>query len=136
MTTEYKPRQIGGRKLHFGIDREAKIGDLLPTDNIGHLSSVIIILKAGDFADVVIKYAAADNRDVKKEADRNVKSALSIISQRADKKIKPDSNPTIHAAPPDGCVSTPCCGKNPFDLPINDLLTIDESAVTCGRPKG
>jgi hypothetical protein len=37
----------------------------------------------------------------------------------------------VHLYPPDGYVTTPCCGRDPGELPRADRLTQDPSRVTC-----
>ncbi len=37
----------------------------------------------------------------------------------------------VHACPPVGSGLTPCCGKNPFELPGTDRITLDKALVTC-----
>lgn len=39
---------------------------------------------------------------------------------------------TVHATPPHGEATTPCCDATPFELPATDRLTLDAAAVTCG----
>jgi len=40
----------------------------------------------------------------------------------------------VHACPPDGSGLTPCCRRNPGELPRADQLTEDADAVTCASP--
>ncbi|HMM95319.1 hypothetical protein [Phycicoccus sp.] len=40
---------------------------------------------------------------------------------------------TVHACPPDGEFVTPCCGRSPFELPMTDRMTVDDT-VTCTGP--
>ncbi|WP_086732880.1 hypothetical protein [Streptomyces glaucescens] len=37
---------------------------------------------------------------------------------------------TVHACPPPGSGLTPCCGRTPFELPLNDRIG-SEAPVTC-----
>jgi hypothetical protein len=39
---------------------------------------------------------------------------------------------TVHACPPDGAITTPCCGRTPFELPRTDRVTTEAGQVTCG----
>lgn len=39
---------------------------------------------------------------------------------------------TVHATPPHGEATTPCCDATPFELPTTDRMTLDAAAVTCG----
>lgn len=37
----------------------------------------------------------------------------------------------VHACPPGDAALTPCCGRNPHDLPRGHRITLDPSLVTC-----
>ena len=37
----------------------------------------------------------------------------------------------VHACPPGDAATTPCCGRTPFELPLNDRITADQALVTC-----
>lgn len=38
---------------------------------------------------------------------------------------------TVHACPPVGLGTTPCCMRTPMELPPNDQITTDPAQVTC-----
>lgn len=38
---------------------------------------------------------------------------------------------TIHRCPPVGSDIMPCCGRSPFEVPMDDQLTTDDGQVTC-----
>lgn len=38
---------------------------------------------------------------------------------------------TLHATPPHGELSTPCCDVTASELPEGDRMTLDEAAITC-----
>lgn len=42
---------------------------------------------------------------------------------------------TVHATPPHGESTTPCCDAAPTELPADDRLTLNPDAVTCGCPQ-
>jgi hypothetical protein len=37
----------------------------------------------------------------------------------------------VHLCPPGGSARTPCCGRTPFELPLNDRMALDYDQVTC-----
>jgi len=37
----------------------------------------------------------------------------------------------VHLCPPDDFMTTPCCGRTVFEVPPDQRLTLDPSAVTC-----
>ena len=42
---------------------------------------------------------------------------------------------TTHAHPRPDETTTPCCGRNPVELPIGDRLTFRVELLTCGGAK-
>lgn len=41
----------------------------------------------------------------------------------------------VHACPPDGSSTMPCCGRTPFEVPPTDRMTVQPELVTCqGSP--
>ncbi|MGN6609977.1 MAG: hypothetical protein ACTHMS_23575 [Jatrophihabitans sp.] len=38
----------------------------------------------------------------------------------------------VHRAPLGGDVVTPCCHRTPFELPLDDRMTVTDADVTCG----
>jgi len=38
-----------------------------------------------------------------------------------------------HQCPPDGSGIMPCCGRTPFEVALDERMTLDASLVTCGR---
>jgi hypothetical protein len=44
---------------------------------------------------------------------------------------------TTHLAPKGDSAVCPCCERSPFDLPLDDRMTLDPAAVTCSvEPDG
>lgn len=41
---------------------------------------------------------------------------------------------TVHATPPHGEATTPCCDAAPTELPTDDQMTLNPDAVTCTKP--
>lgn len=39
---------------------------------------------------------------------------------------------TVHATPPHGEATTPCCDSAPTELPTDDQMALNPDAVTCG----
>lgn len=40
---------------------------------------------------------------------------------------------TVHACPPAGSATMPCCGRTPFEVALSERMSADPSAVTCSR---
>jgi len=53
-------------------------------------------------------------------------------SVRSDtRKARAEKQSVVHASPPQGHATTPCCSTSPFELPGTDRMTLDPEYVTC-----
>ena len=57
-----------------------------------------------------------------------IQITLRIVRMSEQERIE-----VTHKCPAEGESFTPCCGRNPFELPRTDRMTIDDKLVTCRR---